>query len=97
LLDVREPDEYRGELGHVAAAALVPLATLPAAARGLPRDRPIVAICRSGGRSGRAAIELAALGFSRVASLRGGMTAWNARGLPIERGPDVHQAMSRQG
>jgi glyoxylase-like metal-dependent hydrolase (beta-lactamase superfamily II)/rhodanese-related sulfurtransferase len=97
LLDVREPDEYRGELGHIGAAALVPLATLRAAARGLSRDRPIVAICRSGGRSGRAAIDLAAIGFTRVASLRGGMLAWNARGLPIERGPAEHQVLSRQG
>jgi sulfur dioxygenase len=97
LLDVREPDEYRGELGHVSGATLVPLATLGTAARSLPRDRPIVAICRSGGRSGRAALDLAAAGFARVASLRGGMVAWNAGGLPIERGPAEHQVMSRQG
>ena len=97
LVDVREPDEYRGELGHVAGATLVPLATLHAAAPNLDRSRPIVTICRSGGRSGRAALELAKLGFTRVASLRGGMTAWNQESLPTERGPAEHHAFSRQG
>jgi glyoxylase-like metal-dependent hydrolase (beta-lactamase superfamily II)/rhodanese-related sulfurtransferase len=97
LVDVREPDEYRGELGHIPGAVLVPLATLRAAARNLSHDRPIVAVCRSGGRSGRASLDLAAIGFTRVASLRGGMIAWNASGLPIERGPAEQQVMSRQG
>jgi sulfur dioxygenase len=97
LLDVREPDEYRGELGHVPDAVLMPLSTLRAASRALPRDRPIVTICRSGGRSGRAALDLAAIGFTRVASLRGGMIGWNANALPIERGPAEQQVMSRQG
>lgn len=97
LVDVREPDEYRGELGHVAGATLIPLATLRSAAQGFDRTRPIVTICRSGGRSGRAALELATLGFTRVASLRGGMRAWNEADLPTERGPAEHHAFSRQG
>jgi sulfur dioxygenase len=86
LVDVREPDEYRGELGHIAGSVLVPLATLLAAARPWPKDRPLVLVCRSGGRSGKAALQLAAAGFGRVASLQGGMLEWNARKLPIERG-----------
>jgi len=86
LVDVREQDEYRGELGHIPGSVLVPLSTLGVAAREWPRERPIVTICRSGGRSGKAALQLAQAGFSRVASLRGGMTGWNAQGLPVQRG-----------
>lgn len=86
LVDVREQDEYRGELGHIPGSVLVPLSTLAVAAREWPRDRAIVTVCRSGGRSGKAALQLAQAGFSRVASLRGGMTHWHAQGLPVQRG-----------
>jgi glyoxylase-like metal-dependent hydrolase (beta-lactamase superfamily II)/rhodanese-related sulfurtransferase len=86
LIDVREPDEYHGPLGHVPGATLMPLGTLAASASSIPRDRPIVAVCRSGGRSGKAALQLAALGFPRVASLRGGMLAWSESKLPVEYG-----------
>lgn len=94
-IDVRDPDEYRGELGHVPGAELVPLMTLTAASHELPRDKPLVLICRSGGRSGRAAVDLAQMGFARVASLRGGMMEWRQRGIAVEfGGPD---GGSRQG
>ena len=86
LVDVREQDEYRGELGHIPASSLVPLSTLTTTAHAWKKDRPIVLICRAGGRSGKAALQLAAAGFKRVASLQGGMLDWNARKLPIERG-----------
>jgi len=93
LVDVREPDEFRGELGHVPGSVLVPLATLLDAARGWPKDRGVVLICRSGGRSGKATLQLSAAGFQRVASLQGGMRQWNALKLPVERGDDA----ARQG
>lgn len=86
-VDVRAAEEYDGELGHVATAELVPLPSLTAIAAGWDRSQPIVTVCRSGGRSARAATELLGLGFTRVASMRGGMMAWNAEQLPIERGP----------
>jgi len=86
LVDVREQDEYRGELGHIPGSVLVPLSTLGTAARAWPKDRPVVLICRSGGRSGKATMQLAAAGFKRVASLRGGMVEWNAKKRPIEPG-----------
>lgn len=85
LIDVREPDEFVGELGHVAGAELVPLATVGQAAAGWPRDQTLVMICRSGGRSARAARELVGLGFTTVMNLQGGMLAWNAVSLPIVR------------
>lgn len=85
MVDVREPHEFTGELGHVAGSRLVPLATVVDAARDWPRDDELVLICRSGNRSGRAAQALAAAGFTRVMNLAGGMLAWNAAGLPVER------------
>lgn len=85
LVDVREPSEYRAELGHIAGTELVPLATVDQAAKGWDRDQEIVLVCRSGGRSGRAAAALAAMGFKRVINMAGGMLAWNAAGLPVER------------
>jgi glyoxylase-like metal-dependent hydrolase (beta-lactamase superfamily II)/rhodanese-related sulfurtransferase len=85
LLDVREPDELAGELGHIAGIEAVPLGRLPGSLEAAPRDRPIVFVCRSGGRSGKAALLASSLGFERVASMRGGMTAWNQRRYPVTR------------
>jgi rhodanese-related sulfurtransferase len=81
LLDVRQPDEW--EAGHAPAATFVPLAELPTRTDELPRDRRIVAVCRSGARSGRATEFLTAQGFD-VVNLAGGMQAWAAAGLPVE-------------
>jgi glyoxylase-like metal-dependent hydrolase (beta-lactamase superfamily II)/rhodanese-related sulfurtransferase len=84
LIDVREPAEFTGELGHVPGANLVPLATLVEAAATWDREREIVLVCRSGGRSARAAMELARRGFRHLYNLRGGMLAWNQARLPVE-------------
>jgi len=85
IVDVREPNEFNAELGHVEGSVLVPLATVETAARAWDRTRPVVLVCRSGGRSGKAALALQAQGFSSVVSLRGGMLAWQARRLPVLR------------
>jgi sulfur dioxygenase len=85
LVDVREPDELTGELGHIAGVEPLPLAHVPGPLAGAPRDRPIVFVCRSGGRSGKAALAIGALGCEQVASMRGGMLAWNQRRYPIVR------------
>ncbi len=85
FIDVREPDEFIGELGHVPGSTLVPLKTLPAVAVDWDRQEPLVLICRSGGRSGKAALELQSMGFGAVVSMRGGMTAWNRLGFTVQR------------
>ncbi len=87
LIDVREPDEYRGELGHIAGAKLVPLRQLAERASELEalKNREVVAICRVGARSTTAAAMLTGLGFERVWNLKGGMLEWNDAGLPVER------------
>lgn len=97
IVDVRESDEYRGELGHLPGAVLAPIETLELAAQNWAHDEPVITVCRSGGRSGKAALALAERGFRRVASLHGGMLAWNAKQLPVEYGSGIHQAHNRQG
>jgi glyoxylase-like metal-dependent hydrolase (beta-lactamase superfamily II)/rhodanese-related sulfurtransferase len=76
LIDVREHFEFRGPFGHLEGAEAVPLADLVGALESWDREQPIVTICAYGTRSGRAAALLVERGFSRVASLEGGMTRW---------------------
>lgn len=85
LVDVREPDEYTGPLGHIAGAELVPLASVLAKAVSWNKDEPLLLVCRSGGRSGNAAMALTRAGFSKAMNLVGGMMAWNAAGKPVEK------------
>jgi sulfur dioxygenase len=85
MLDVREPEEFVGDLGHIEKALLVPLDLLNLR---LPKlagyvDRDIVVICRAGARSASACAMLARTGFARVTNLRGGMLAWNDARLPV--------------
>lgn len=87
LVDVREPSEFDGELGHVPGSVLVPLAGVVDQAASWDREAELVLICRSGGRSGRAAEALTARGFRRVMNMAGGMLAYNAAGLPADRTP----------
>lgn len=87
LVDVRNPSEYTGELGHIQGAELVPLPTVEAQAVGWKKDQPILVICRSGGRSAMASSALARMGFTNVYNLAGGMIQWNACGLPAVNTP----------
>jgi len=80
LLDVREPDEWQA--GHAPDAVHVPLAALAASLGELDKTRPIVAVCRVGGRSERAAAGLLQRGYDAV-NLAGGMQAWDAAGMPV--------------
>jgi glyoxylase-like metal-dependent hydrolase (beta-lactamase superfamily II) len=84
IVDVREPHEYTGELGHIPGARLVPLGALTGQAEALDKTAPTVTVCRSGGRSAQAVTLLARAGFLKVANLSGGMLEWRARGLPTE-------------
>ena len=86
VVDVRRLDEFIGPMGRVPGASLAPLDQLDAAAAGWDPAAPIVVVCKSGGRSGRAAVALEQRGFRHVASMAGGMLAWNDRALPIESG-----------
>ncbi len=87
LLDVREPDEFTGSLGHIVGACLIPLGDLPRRIKELAalRQAPVVTICKAGGRSAQAQKILEAAGFDHVKSLAGGMETWNLQGLPVAR------------
>jgi rhodanese-related sulfurtransferase len=87
VVDVRDPDELTGDLGHIEGVTNVPLSTLPSAAGAWDREQEIVLVCRSGGRSARAARYLVDQGFTRVINLRGGMALWNEVGLPVVGAP----------
>lgn len=86
VLDVREPEEFTGELGHVRGALLVPMDLLE---RRLPKlagyaQHEVVVVCRAGARSASAAAMLHAAGFSRVSNLKGGMVGWLEAELPVQ-------------
>jgi glyoxylase-like metal-dependent hydrolase (beta-lactamase superfamily II)/rhodanese-related sulfurtransferase len=86
ILDVREPSEFDGPLGHIRDAKLIPLGELFKRASELDRNSPVVAVCRSGGRSAQAVTILQKSGFSQVANLAGGMLRWRADGHPAVGG-----------
>lgn len=87
LIDVREPNEWVDELGHIPGATLLPLADLLLSGPppGTVPGRPVVIICRSGRRSARASGAMAFFGHPAVYNLAGGMIAWNKAGLEVTR------------
>jgi uncharacterized membrane protein YdjX (TVP38/TMEM64 family)/rhodanese-related sulfurtransferase len=89
LLDVRNPDEFAGPLGHIAAARNLPLGELTARLPELGRERGalLVVVCRTDKRSAKAAEILRAARFGDVRVLRGGMEAWHASGRAARTAP----------
>ena len=82
LIDVRTPEEFAE--GRVPGAKNVPLDTLGSQVEALKsEEREIYVVCRSGGRSARAADLLARRGI-RAVNVEGGTLAWQAAGEPIE-------------
>lgn len=80
LLDVREDDEWAA--GHAPGAVHLRLGRLDPGT--FAASAPVVAVCRSGNRSGSAARKLAAAGVT-VYNLVGGMKAWREAGRPVIR------------
>ncbi len=80
LLDVREP--YEWEAGHIEGAVHIPMGSLDERRDELPTDRPIVAVCRTDGRSGRVTQALVQAGYD-ASVVVGGMTAWAQAGFPM--------------
>jgi glyoxylase-like metal-dependent hydrolase (beta-lactamase superfamily II)/rhodanese-related sulfurtransferase len=80
VLDVREPHEFRGELGTIEGAENIPMAGFPDVARDWNREQPLLVVCRSGRRSRQVCEQLADLGFRNVTNLRGGMLDYRERG-----------------
>jgi len=94
MIDIRELPEYRQ--GHIPGAVLAPRGLLEFEIHGLvertstdpgiaPEDRDIVLYCGTGGRSALAAQTLDAMGYRNVRSMAGGIVAWAAAGLPVDK------------
>ena len=93
VIDVREPSEF--ETGHIPGSINIPRGVLefqvdahPAVANVSDpalshKERPIVVVCRTGGRAALAALSLQRLGFADVRSIAGGVMAWGEAGLPL--------------
>ena len=85
IIDVRRPDEYAAELGHIESAQLVTLGPdLKNFLDKIEKNQPLIFVCRSGIRSGQATQEALSAGFTQVYNLEGGMLKWNSLGLPVK-------------
>jgi len=82
IVDVREPHEYSA--GHLPGARPVPQAEILTRLDEIPRDRDVLVVCQSGGRSRQVAKFLAAQGIDRVGDLIGGTAGWQEAGEPVE-------------
>jgi len=85
IVDVCNADEYAA--GHILAAKNIPVDRL---ATDLPlqvknKALPLLIVCASGIRSGKAAAAAIKLGYEKVYTLRGGMGAWRSANLPVEK------------
>jgi len=84
LIDVREAEEFA--TGHVAGSRNIPLAALDGS-KSLPSNKtlPVVLVCQTGARAGRAAGILRKLGYENIQSLAGGLKAWREANLPVTK------------
>ncbi|MEK2644838.1 rhodanese-like domain-containing protein [Bdellovibrio sp. BCCA] len=87
LIDVRTPEEFVGELGHIEGARLLPLGNevLEFLKSANPAQK-IIFVCRSGARSGQVTLLSEEMGFTNTVNMVGGMLRWNELKLPIQKG-----------
>ena len=85
VVDVCEASEYAA--GHVAGARHAPLGELEQKLPGMVKNKalPVILVCASGARSNRAVAIAKKLGYEQAQSLAGGMRAWRAANLPVEK------------
>jgi rhodanese-related sulfurtransferase len=82
FLDVREQSEW--DEYHIPNTTLIPLGQLSQRLAEVPKDKPIVVVCRSGNRSDVGRDKLLAAGYSDVTSMDGGVSTWRTKGYPVE-------------
>jgi rhodanese-related sulfurtransferase len=84
LIDVCEPSEFAA--GHAVGSRNIPLGTLDGA-KELPSNKtlPLLLMCASGARAGRAAGMLRKAGYEKAVAVTGGLAAWREAGLPVEK------------
>lgn len=85
VIDVCEPAEYAA--GHVGGARNIPLGELESKLSGAVKNKslPLILVCQSGARSGRALAIAKKLGYEQAQSLGGGLSSWKSANLPVER------------
>jgi rhodanese-related sulfurtransferase len=85
VVDVCETNEFAA--GHVTGAKNIPLGELEAKLATSVKNKtlPLILVCQSGARSGRALATAKKLGYEQAQSLGGGMAAWRAANLPVEK------------
>jgi rhodanese-related sulfurtransferase len=85
VIDVCSPEEFAQ--GHVIGAKNLPLGELEAKLAQLVKNKsnPVVMVCQVGARSARAAATAKKLGYENVQSLAGGLKAWQAANMPVEK------------
>ena len=84
LIDVCEPLEFAA--GHAVGARNIPLGSIEGS-KDLPSNKalPLVLLCASGARAGRAAGQLRKAGYEKATVVTGGLPAWREAGLPVEK------------
>ena len=85
VVDVSEATEFAA--GHIIGAKSLPLSELSAKLPGTVKNKatPVILVCANGARSNRALADAKKLGYEKAHSLTGGMGAWRAAGLPVEK------------
>ncbi len=86
VIDVCEPNEHAA--GHIVGAKNIPLDQLESKLAGTVKNKaiPVILVCQSGARSGRAVAIAKKLGYEQAQSLAGGIGAWKSANLPVEKG-----------
>jgi uncharacterized membrane protein YdjX (TVP38/TMEM64 family) len=86
VIDVRGPDEFAGDLGHIGGALNLPVGELPTRLTEINalKEQPVILVCRTDKRSANASALLSDAGFRDVRVLRGGMVEWNRNGRQVE-------------
>jgi phage shock protein E len=83
ILDVREQDEW--DAGHIPGALFIPMSDVAGRISEIPTDKTVIVQCRSGNRSGQVTDYLRGQGMNNVHNMAGGLNAWQAAGLPVEK------------
>ncbi len=85
VLDVRDDTDFAG--GHINNARHVPEKQLADRAKELDKfkNKPLIVSCASGRRATTVADTLRKQGFTDVVALRGGISAWQQAGMPLEK------------
>jgi rhodanese-related sulfurtransferase len=84
LVDVREKDEVAQLAYDVPNIVNIPLSEFEERYHELPKDKELVMVCRSGGRSLKATYYLMNMGFENVVNMQHGIVRWVQRGFPTK-------------